>query len=816
MNNLLRVLTEGNNTLDPELWQLLSSVKEARRQVHAHDTKISDAFYDSLDGLLQDLRTVTQDNHDVELFLKPVSRSEVTDYYDIITNPMDLQTMQKKVKQKAYKSKREFQDDLDLIWSNCFTYNAVEDHPIRKMATRLKAKAEILLKNITDRKERLEPVIPTSLSSRGGVVKVNGINGHSVAKPRPVAFTKLPSPSRTSSSVIQAKQSRRDVPFPESSAIVRTGEDMATFLQLDGELEARLNNELDTNAFSGLSLEEKLRNYAVSGLDATAEDGDFMAMDVGLGEKRKLNGHVDNRPRKRARTSPVGKDVTDLWWDAMQSNTMIGNALPTLRYARSEDPSDISPPTSILDPPRRLGVRTGKKRKKRGPGPEADNTLLHHMNNNIRTFRRIQNAYGKLAVLKETLAADEAQPGGGSRSTFVPPPAMNDLEDTVDDRPWRPPSSGIDLGEENSNDCLRWMSSKVLQHAGFQGTSKLALEVMVGIASDYLNSLGHTMRFLCDKYANKMSAEEIILHALFDSGTTRVNELERYVKDDILRNGSRLADLEKKLLNAYEEATSNEAWDDDTLFRLEEEEEEEGEFVMGNFADSFGEDFLGLRELGIADEFGLSTLTIPKKLLKGKSRAGLKDAEAAKPTEPPPPFPPPPSFVPLDSQNIDEQIGLLRPFYQQRLESLTSTKMPPPEISVPPSEPVSTSNLPLIPNGFVNAYPVPIPTPSLLSSAPILMPDDVAPTAHTKIGPLGQIVKPAPAAATSKKKVAPKQKLPPAVYPVPSTEDELPADSPAATPLATGPETPRKPKGTPAKKKKNAIEILPPIFMASA
>jgi transcriptional activator SPT7 len=34
--------------------------------------------------------------------------------------------MLKKVKQKQYKSKREFHDDLDLIWSNCFTYNAAE------------------------------------------------------------------------------------------------------------------------------------------------------------------------------------------------------------------------------------------------------------------------------------------------------------------------------------------------------------------------------------------------------------------------------------------------------------------------------------------------------------------------------------------------------------------------------------------------------------------------------------------------------------------------------------------------------------------
>lgn len=34
--------------------------------------------------------------------------------------------MLRKVKQKQYKSKKEFQDDLDLIWSNCYTYNATE------------------------------------------------------------------------------------------------------------------------------------------------------------------------------------------------------------------------------------------------------------------------------------------------------------------------------------------------------------------------------------------------------------------------------------------------------------------------------------------------------------------------------------------------------------------------------------------------------------------------------------------------------------------------------------------------------------------
>jgi hypothetical protein len=66
--------------------------------------------------------------------------------------------------------------------------------------------------------------------------------------------------------------------------------------------------------------------------------------------------------------------------------------------------------------------------------------------------------------------------------------------------------------------------------------------------------------------------------------------------------------------------TQVEVLDDDALFAGEDDEEDESAFVMGGFSDSLGDDFLGLRELGIAAELGLSSLTIPKKLLKGKSR----------------------------------------------------------------------------------------------------------------------------------------------------------------------------------------------------
>ena len=46
------------------------------------------------------------------------------------------------------------------------------------------------------------------------------------------------------------------------------------------------------------------------------------------------------------------------------------------------------------------------------------------------------------------------------------------------------------------------------------------------------------------------------MHTLFESGITEVSDLERYVKDDVIRYGGRLTELEKKLANAYREAVS--------------------------------------------------------------------------------------------------------------------------------------------------------------------------------------------------------------------------------------------------------------------
>ncbi|KAJ7469317.1 hypothetical protein B0H11DRAFT_1393341 [Mycena galericulata] len=812
MNNLLRTLADSKaKAAYPEcdLKLLLTTVKEGR----ASDSKLTDPFYDSLEGLLLDLRTTSIDNHDAEAFLKHVSKAEVPDYYDVITNPMDLGTMLKKVKQKQYKSKREFKDDLDLIWSNCFTYNATETHPLRQCAKRLKLKADRLLRNITDRKERADPVIPAALGGGGPApsaigtarpspfpTKPNGlVNGNAH---RPPTITIKParksfndgSRSKSSSSFSVGTAVKRDVhaaaqDFAEMPALTRTAEGMRAFAEADADADpVRLRPYLPADIEPSVKLEE--------------EDDDAMDVDGVLGDKRRWSG-LDDRPRKRMRHEAD----PHLWWAAVHSDALLANGLPGIAHASSlPTPSAASSssaypaPSSSSHPVPARKRRRKKDKDKAGGEKGREKTLLGLMTNNIRTMRRLRHTHARFAALGIGIGT-----GGVQEDADLPPPppldpgvmaglltmpeGQGEVEDEavvgvgadeVDARPWgeefgigsagarrrrkgkrrtvdRDPGLGssagadvhmkrelieegeqpvIELGAANAEDCMRWMGGKVLEHAGFQGTSKVALDVLASVTSEYLLNVGRTIRYLCDKYSQTMTPEEIILHTLFESGISRVQDLERYISDDVERYGARLGDLEKKLVGAYREVTAVDVLSDEGLFE-DEDEEEGGALTMGDFADALGEDYLGLRELGIAAEFGMSSLSIPKRLLRGKRRgAGAAGgAGNAAPAPPPLPYPLPPPFVPLTAAKVDTQIGLLRPYYVGRFTALAAASAPafhPPPLPPLPGPPgtLPTAVMP----------PPPPPPPPPVVHPQLQLPDDPPSAVQAKMGPLGQIL----------------------------------------------------------------------------
>jgi hypothetical protein len=59
------------------------------------------------------------------IFLEPVDpiRDHAPDYHDVIKNPMDLQTISRKLNENAYANWQAWAADVELIFDNCVTYN---------------------------------------------------------------------------------------------------------------------------------------------------------------------------------------------------------------------------------------------------------------------------------------------------------------------------------------------------------------------------------------------------------------------------------------------------------------------------------------------------------------------------------------------------------------------------------------------------------------------------------------------------------------------------------------------------------------------
>ncbi|XP_077863535.1 ATPase family AAA domain-containing protein 2-like [Saccoglossus kowalevskii] len=62
-----------------------------------------------------------------KLFIRPVDLEEVPDYLDVISNPMDMSTMMKKIDLHQYCNIKEFLADIDLICANALEYNPDRD-----------------------------------------------------------------------------------------------------------------------------------------------------------------------------------------------------------------------------------------------------------------------------------------------------------------------------------------------------------------------------------------------------------------------------------------------------------------------------------------------------------------------------------------------------------------------------------------------------------------------------------------------------------------------------------------------------------------
>ncbi|CAH0725558.1 unnamed protein product, partial [Brenthis ino] len=119
------------------------SKEEIARRKRKEDYKLRE-----LRIFLRDICRKLASNRRFYKFTKPVDLEEVTDYLDIIKQPMDLETMMTKVDMHKYNCAKEFLDDVDLICANALEYNpdrTSSDKQIRHEACSLRDHAHALI-----------------------------------------------------------------------------------------------------------------------------------------------------------------------------------------------------------------------------------------------------------------------------------------------------------------------------------------------------------------------------------------------------------------------------------------------------------------------------------------------------------------------------------------------------------------------------------------------------------------------------------------------------------------------------------------------
>nr|6MF9_A Chain A, ZnKn (C2HC)+Athook+bromo domain protein, Taf250, transcription initiation factor IID [Cryptosporidium parvum Iowa II]6MF9_B Chain B, ZnKn (C2HC)+Athook+bromo domain protein, Taf250, transcription initiation factor IID [Cryptosporidium parvum Iowa II] len=94
-------------------------------------TEALDEFCIELQRIINSTKTLHHYSH---VFWNRVSERIAPNYYNLVKRPMWLQLMINKCKKREYKSRKDFQDDLDLIVENCKIYNGV-NHPLVSVAT---------------------------------------------------------------------------------------------------------------------------------------------------------------------------------------------------------------------------------------------------------------------------------------------------------------------------------------------------------------------------------------------------------------------------------------------------------------------------------------------------------------------------------------------------------------------------------------------------------------------------------------------------------------------------------------------------------
>ncbi|KAG9944413.1 hypothetical protein KCU85_g7969, partial [Aureobasidium melanogenum] len=713
------------NANDTQLRTLISEVRKGRSKWASEEKVGQEELYEAAEKVLMELKAMTEYSTP---FLQRVNKRDAPDYFHIIKQPMDIGTMIKKLKSFSYRSKKEFVGDLNLIWANCLTYNADPAHPLRKKALYMRKETDKLVPLIPDIVVRDRAEVEAE-ERRLQNLDVDLEGGEDSDDDQPIMASrgrKAPGKSKKG----QSNTTRQTTPgAPEGTpaaeskpAIHASASSLRNeFLRADSDAPA----EASSNGFSTPPPPGTITPLGMNGLS----QADLMEVD-GVGNSIAISSQIEDLDEDDAEYK-TWKQVTkkDRAMAAAERNRLFrGDHLnpdePALLRTKAGMRRWLRQQKQIMVDP------SSAQSKSDGDEPEPDTsttgeTLAEIQKDQDRTLPDYYDVLAAIPDLSDELKWTEDSEGkvipqvedylrvfpkeqftsAESGLTKRMEANMRQMQETrkvcakigivkqmqiqaqtyqnqfqkYDPQPFVEQDIGAVAVSEDGPIMSPWVCraafqravGKIFYHAGFEDFQPSALDAVTDIASDFFQKLIRTLTLYneapkTELDAHNFGAEEQVLHCLHKNGLD-LESLETYVKDDVERLGSKLgvvhermkahlADLLRPALGDSVGADGVGAFNDGS-----------DQFTSGDFAADVDEDFFGFKELGLADEFGLESLSVPLHLLQNRMHSAYQANHTSLITSSGVVFPVPAPYDPISTDNLPSQIGLVQDFFATKL-----------------------------------------------------------------------------------------------------------------------------------------------------
>ena len=689
LQHLLSTIHSKRNKValnDHELRNLFMDVRKNRGKWANDDRVGQEELYEACEKVVTELRNYTEHS---TFFLNKVSKREAPNYGLIIKKPMDLNTVMKKLKNLLYNSKKEFVDDLMLIWSNCLTYNADPKHFIRAHAIAMQKKTQKLAPTIPDitiktraeleKEEEAEAEAEKKGGTTGSVERAteqdndDDASGSSSGK-----HTSKKGRKRTRQDEVKTEEVKNQDPNGTSSSTPNIGNGTPVEEKPNGVHEAEEEDEEEdenmassSGAMAGAggaeneedefdpelqawkTLTSKSRaNYCEQRSKLFNEKGYLRSEAPAIIRKSDEMAHF-NEYLSNEEVISKAKSLLENDEPYMMEYDVSGG-VPGFAYSGVTEEQEEASENKLVDI---YLQQTGGDASK----IKSDFTLLQDSGlnklyvENITEIQEIRKICFKISLIRQMQTQQFVH------HTQMKQPEIEHIKEVDTDAASKLPNHDP-YTHEIQYCVLRRNVAKIAMQTGFETAAPSAINTLAQIAEKYIGNIAKSLKLHTETNSrNRLNdPQEVLLLSLLENGVDKPDDLYTFIQERVMKQQDKLKDLRVKLSNFLKDLLRPGLEN----FNEKSFADNSEQFMTGDFSNDLGDDFFGFKELGLDKEYNMLTSSIPIHLLHSRlhnqfsstgganKRHKFEDLQEYEPEK-------------LHASDVEKQIGLLKPFYSK-------------------------------------------------------------------------------------------------------------------------------------------------------